>query len=249
MNLAIVGYGKMGHEIEKAAKSRGITVTATIDPNRSEASFREITAESLKGADVVIDFTHPDVLVGNVRKVAALKKNMLVGTTGWYDQLDEVKKIVSESGIGFIYSSNFSVGVNVFFKIVEEAAKLIDKVPAYDAFGYELHHSQKADSPSGTAKTVAEILTANIRRKSKINYDRVNRRIAPEELHFASIRAGAIPGTHVVGFDSEADTIELKHTARSRAGFALGAVLAAEWLGRKKGFFEMNDFVNEFFSR
>ncbi len=249
MNIAILGYGKMGHEIEKAAKSRGIVVTATIDQNSREASFREITAESLRGADVVIDFTRPDAVVGNVRKVAALKKSMLVGTTGWYDRLDEVKKTVRNSGIGLIYSSNFSVGVNVFFRMVEEAAKLIDRVPAYDAFGYELHHSQKADSPSGTAKTLAEILTANMKRKSKINYDRVNRKISPEELHFASIRAGSIPGTHVVGFDSEADTIELKHTARSRAGFALGAVLAAEWLCKKKGFFVMNDFVSEFFGR
>ncbi len=246
MNIAIIGYGKMGREVEKAAKSRGISVTATIDPNSSEASFREITAESLKGADVVIDFTHPDVLVSNVIKVAALKKNMLVGTTGWYGRLYEVKKIVKDSGIGFLYSSNFSVGVNIFFKVVEAAARLVDKVPAYDAFGYELHHSQKADSPSGTAKTLAELLTANIKRKIKINYDRVNRRISPEELHFASIRAGSIPGTHVVGFDSEADAIEIKHTARSRSGFALGAVLAAEWLRKKKGFFEMNDFVSEF---
>ncbi len=247
MNIAIIGYGRMGHEVEKAAKSRGINVTATIDPNSSEASFREMSAESLKGADVVIDFTHPDVLVSNVRKAAALKKNMLVGTTGWYDKLDDVKKIVKDSGIGFIYSSNFSVGVNIFFKIVEAAAKLVDRIPAYDAFGYELHHSQKADSPSGTAKTLAELLTANIKRKSKINYERVNRKISPEELHFASIRAGSIPGTHAVGFDSEADTIELKHTARSRSGFALGAVLAAEWLRKKKGFFEMKDFVSEFF--
>lgn len=247
MNIAIIGYGKMGHEVEKAAKSRGIPVTAAIDPNNSEASFREITAESLKDADVAIDFTHPDVLVGNVRKVAALKKNMLVGTTGWYDKLGEVKKIVAESGIGFLYSSNFSVGVNIFFKVVEAAAKLVDKVPAYDAFGYELHHSQKADSPSGTAKSIAEILAANISRKTKITYDRVNRKISPEELHFASVRAGSIPGTHLVGFDSEADTIELKHTARSRSGFALGAVLAAEWLHKKKGFFEMKDFVSEFF--
>lgn len=249
MNIAILGYGKMGHEIEKAAKSRGISVTATIDPNNSEASCQEISAESLKGADVVIDFTHPGALVENVKKVAVLKKNMLVGTTGWYDQLDEVREIVKDSGIGFIYSSNFSVGVSMFFRMVEEAAKLVDKVPAYDAFGYELHHSQKADSPSGTAKTLAETLAANIKRKSKINYDRVNRKISPDELHFASIRAGSIPGTHVVGFDSEADTIELKHTARSRAGFALGAVLAAEWLHGKKGFFEMKDFVNEFFRK
>jgi len=247
MNIAIIGYGKMGKMIEQVAKSRGISVTSIIDPDNKEATHSEINEDSLKDAGVVVDFTNPDALVENVKKVAALKKNMLVGTTGWYDKVEEVKKIVEESGTGFLYSSNFSVGVNVFFKIVEEAAKLIDKVPDYDVFGYELHHNQKADSPSGTAKTAAEILTANISRKKEINYDRVNRKINPDELHFASIRAGSIPGTHVVGFDSEADTIELKHTARSRAGFALGAVLAAGWLNGKTGFFEMNDFVKEFF--
>jgi 4-hydroxy-tetrahydrodipicolinate reductase len=247
MKIAIIGYGKMGKEVERAAKSRGIAVCATIDVTTKEAAHSEINESSLEGADVVIDFTHPDTAVDNIKKVASLKRNMLVGTTGWYDKLDEVKKVVEKSGIGFIYSSNFSVGVNVFFKIIEEAAKLIDRVPEYDAFGYELHHNQKADSPSGTAKTIAECLTANIRRKTNINYDKINRKIKPEELHFASVRAGTIPGTHVVGFDSEADTIELKHTARSRAGFALGAVLAAEWLNGKKGFFEMKDFVREFF--
>ena len=247
MNIAIIGYGKMGKMIEQVAKSRGHTVAAIVDSHSRDATNSEISEEALKDADVVLDFTRPDAVVENVKKVASLKKNMAVGTTGWYDKLEEVKKVVDESGIGFIYSSNFSVGVNIFFKIVEEASKLIDKVPEYDAFGYELHHNQKADSPSGTARTTAEILAANIGRKKKINYGFINRRIRPEELHFASVRAGTIPGTHVVGFDSEADTIELKHTARSRAGFALGAVLAAEWLNGKRGFFEMKHFVREFF--
>ena len=249
MKIAVLGYGKMGQEVAKLAKQKSIEVTAIIDPNSSSATHSDIDKDSLKDADVVVDFTHPDVLLENVKKVTALKKNVLVGTTGWYDKLDEVKKLVKDSGIGFLYSSNFSVGVNIFFKVVEEAAKLIDKVPNYDTFGYELHHNQKADSPSGTARTIAETLVDNIDSKKKIVYDKLDRKIAPEELHFASVRAGSIPGIHVVGFDSEADTIELKHTARSRAGFALGAILAAAWLKDKKGVFEMKDFVREFFGK
>ena len=249
MNIALLGYGKMGKLVGQVAKARGHTVTAIIGRTDEGATHASVTADAVKNADVVMDFTHPEAVVGNIRQVSAMKKSMLVGTTGWYESLDEVKKMVAASGIGFIYATNFSVGVNVFFKIVEEASKLIGKIPEYDAFGYELHHNQKADSPSGTAKTIAEIMSANISGKTKINYDRVNRKISPDELHYASIRAGSIPGTHVAAFDSEADTIELKHTARNRNGFALGAVMAAEWLHGKKGFFEMRDFVSEFFRK
>jgi len=131
--------------------------------------------------------------------------------------------------------------------MVEASAKLINKAPNYDVYSYELHHNQKADSPSGTAKALGEILTKNIDRKTALVHDKLDRKIMPQEVHVASIRAGWIPGTHIVGFDSEADTIELKHTARSRAGFAYGAVMAAEWLQGKKGFFTINDFMNDVF--
>src|SRR3989338_4784300 len=249
MKLALIGYGKMGKEVERAARLRGHTVCATIDKSDSGAMRKAIDDKGscLKDADVVIDFTVPSAVVDNIRKVAAAKKNMVVGTTGWYDGMTEAKQVIGNAGTGFIYSSNFSVGVNVFYRIVEAAAKLIDKVPEYDVFGCELHHNQKLDSPSGTAKSIAEILLKNIGRKRQVQYDKLDRKINPEELHFASVRAGSIPGTHVVGFDSEADTIELKHTARSRAGFALGAVMAAEWVKGKKGFFTMNDFISDFF--
>ena len=249
MKIALIGYGKMGKEVERVAKLRGHAVCAIIDKSDSAATHKLIdgSGSCLKDADVVIDFTVPASVIGSIRKVTAANKNMVVGTTGWYDGITEAKQLVGQSGIGFIYSSNFSVGVNVFYRIVEAAAKLINKVPEYDAFGYELHHSQKLDSPSGTAKSIAELLVKNISRKKQVQYDKLDRKINPEELHFASIRSGFIPGTHVVGFDSEADTIELKHTARSRAGFALGAVMAAEWLKGRKGFFTMNDFISDFF--
>lgn len=247
MRIALIGYGRMGKEVERVAKLRGHSVCATIDKSDAAATHTEVDVSCLKDADVVIDFTIPSAVLENIRKVAAAKKSMVVGTTGWYDSMTEAKQAVGEAGIGFIYSSNFSVGVNVFYRIVEAAARLINKVPEYDVFGYELHHNQKLDSPSGTAKSIAELIVKNIARKKQVQYDKLDRRINPEELHFASIRSGWIPGTHVVGFDSEADTIELKHTARNRAGFALGAVMAAEWLKGKKGFFTMNDFISDFF--
>ncbi|MEK6853802.1 MAG: 4-hydroxy-tetrahydrodipicolinate reductase [Nanoarchaeota archaeon] len=249
MKIALIGYGKMGKEVERVAKLRGHTVCAIVDKSAAGATHKEIDASGscLKEADVVVDFTVPTAVIEAIRKVTAAKKNMVVGTTGWYDQMTEAKQLVGQAGTGFIYSSNFSVGVNVFYRIVEAAAKLINKIPEYDVFGYELHHNQKLDSPSGTAKSIADILVKSISGKKQVQYDKLDRKINPEEIHFASVRAGWIPGTHVVGFDSEADTIELKHAARSRAGFALGAVMAAEWLKGRKGFFTMNDFISDFF--
>ena len=231
MNIAIIGYGKMGHEIEKAAKIKGIAIKSIVDTNDKNASFKEINDKSMKDVDVCIDFTHPDAVLDNIKKISKFKKNIVVGTTGWYDRINEAKAIVKKSGIGLIYASNFSVGVNVFFKIIENAAKIINKIDDYDVYGYELHHNKKIDSPSGTAKTIGEILVKNIKRKN--------------ELHFASVRAGSIPGTHVVGFDSSADTIELKHAARNREGFALGAIMAAQWIQNKKGFYNINDMLNQ----
>ena len=242
MNLAIIGYGKMGHEIEQIAKEKGYHVI-TIDPQAFGATFKTIDKNSLQNVDVCIDFTTPAVVLDNIKKIAALKKNVVVGTTGWYDQLSEVKKIVKTSGIGFLYASNFSLGINLFFAMVENAAHIMNTVEEYDVFSYELHHNQKTDSPSGTAKSIGNILLKNIHRKKTLQFEKLDRKIKPEELHIASVRAGHIPGTHVIGFDSAADTIELKHTARNRSGFALGAVLAAQWLHKKKGFYEIQDFM------
>ncbi|MBN2454264.1 4-hydroxy-tetrahydrodipicolinate reductase [Candidatus Woesearchaeota archaeon] len=245
MKIAIIGYGRMGKEIEQAAKSMGIEVASIIDPKAAGAACKEITADCLKDVDVAIDFTTPSAVVGNIKKVAAAKKNMVIATTGWHDKVDEVEKIVLDSGIGLIYSSNFSLGVNLFLQVVEEAAKKFGKFDIYDAFGYELHHNQKLDSPSGTAKSISKIMVEHIPHKKKVVEEKLDRKIEPEELHFASVRVGWIPGTHVVGFDSEADTIELKHTARGRKGFAQGALLAAQWIRGKKGLFTMQDFMED----
>lgn len=240
MNIAIIGHGKMGKEIEKTALERGLKVTAMIDPEKETATHKEITEEVLKDADVCIDFTRPDVAVENIKKIAALGKNMVVGTTGWHENLEKVKKIVEKSGIGFIYATNFSIGVNVFFRIMENAAKLVNNVPEYDIKVHEIHHTQKLDAPSGTAKTIANILIKNIERKKKM----VTENPGKEDLLVSSERTGTVPGTHIVTFDSEADTIELKHEAKGRAGFALGAVMAAEWVNGKKGFYEIHDMMD-----
>jgi len=243
MNIAIIGYGKMGQEIEKVAKDEEINVISTIDPNNSAAKFSQINMESLKNVDVCIDFTVPNTVVDNIKEVSRLGVNMVVGTTGWYDNLDKVRQIVEDASIGFIYSSNFSIGVNIFFRIVEEASKIVNNIEDYDIYSYELHHKRKIDSPSGTARVIGNIIMKNVDRKSKVVYGNLNRKIKSNELHIGSIRGGYIPGTHIVGFDSEVDTIELKHTARSKKGFAIGAVIAAKWLKDKKGFFEISDFM------
>lgn len=244
MNIAIIGYGKMGIEIERIAKEKGIAVKSIIDPKCKEAKYKEINEESLKDVDVAVDFTHPDSAVENIKKVSALGKNMVVGTTGWYAQTDEVKEAVEKAGTGLIWSGNFSVGMNVFFRIIENASKIIDKFDDYDVFVHEFHHNQKADSPSGTAIMLGKILTGNIKRKEKVVTEELKRKIEPNELHISSTRSGSIPGTHVVGFDAKADSIELKHTAKGRQGFALGAVMAAEWIKDKKGFFDINSMMN-----
>jgi len=248
MRISLIGYGKMGKEIEKMAKLKGIEIVSIIDPTDSSAKSKKITKASLNNADVAIDFTTPDAAIGNLKLVSVLGKNMVMGTSAWYDKVEEAKEIVKKNNIGFIYGPNFSIGVNIYMKIVEESAKLFDKAKDYDVFVYEEHHNQKVDSPSGTAKNISDIVLKNVKRKKRAVYDRVNRKILPSELHVASVRAGSIPGTHVLGFDSEADTIEIKHTARNRSGFAMGALLAASWIKNKKGFYTFDDLMKDFFN-
>ena len=247
MKISLIGYGKMGKEIERIAKLKGIEIVSIIDPSDISVKNKKITKASLNNVDVAIDFTTPDVAIGNLKLVSSLGKNMVMGTSAWYDKVEEAKAIVKKNNIGFIYGPNFSIGVNIYMKIVEESTKLFDKAKDYDVFVYEEHHNQKVDAPSGTAKNISDIVLKNMKRKKNAVYDRVNRKILPSELQVASVRAGNIPGTHVLGFDSEADTIEVKHTARNRSGFALGALQAAAWIKNKKGFYTFDDLMKDFF--
>jgi 4-hydroxy-tetrahydrodipicolinate reductase len=240
--IAIIGYGAMGHLIEKLAPDHRCEVVAIIDPLTGTPT---ITAESTGEAEVLIDFTNPSAVRGNAEAAAALGKNLVIGTTGW----ETDRKAVTALGdyIGIVYGANFSIGVNLFYQIVETAARLMDAFPEYDPFGVEMHHNRKADSPSGTAKQLAGIVVDHLERKNAALYDRINRRIEPNEFHFASVRAGSIPGTHLVGFDSPSDTIELRHTVRNREGLANGALRAARWIRDKKGFHSFTDVFPELF--
>jgi 4-hydroxy-tetrahydrodipicolinate reductase len=240
--IALIGYGKMGKMIQDIAASLPVEIVSIIDPLLAGCE-QTISNETLRDADVCIDFTHPSVVMDNIKAVCACHRNLVVGTTGWTEHLTEVKGIVTGSGIGFLYGANMSVGMNIFYEIVRKAAALFSAYPEYDPYGLELHHNQKADSPSGTAKELANILVNNHAAKTTTQFDRVNRKIQSDELHFASIRAGYIPGTHTVGFDSSADTIELTHRVRNRTGFALGALKSAMWLKGKTGMYTIEDYI------
>jgi 4-hydroxy-tetrahydrodipicolinate reductase len=244
MKIAIIGYGKMGKMLEEKSTQKNIVVTSIIDPNEKNASFKSIDAKSVAEADVCIDFSHPEAVINNINALARLNKNVVVGTTGWYDNLNYVRETVEKSNIGFIYAGNFSIGMNLFYRIIEYSSKLFNKFDDYDAAGYEIHHNKKADCPSGTAKQIVDIMVQNISRKTKPLFESPEDMINSTDLHFSSVRCGHIPGTHKILFDSLPDTIELSHIARNREGFTDGALLAAEWIDGKKGFFTLNDFIN-----
>jgi len=244
VKIALVGYGKMGHVVEKVAKNKGHEIVSIIDPNCEDAE-KEINAETLKDAEICIDFTDPSAVVENIKKISSLGKNIVVGTTGWYDYMDEIKQVMEDNNTGLIWSGNFSIGVNSFFKMVERASEIINNLENYDLMVNEIHHNQKADSPSGTAKMISDILIKNVERKDKVVTDKLERRPEKEELHVSSSRIGSVPGVHSIMFDSLADTIEIKHTARTREGFGVGAIMAAEFILGKKGIYNINDLMEK----
>jgi 4-hydroxy-tetrahydrodipicolinate reductase len=225
MNLALIGYGKMGRMVEDLALARGHRVLFKIDIQGNEQG-QALTAENLRGVDVAVDFSFPEAVVHTVERVTALGVSMVVGTTGWWSHLDTVRRAVERHGVGFVYGSNFSIGVNVFFQLMEAAATLLHPRAEYDPWIYEIHHRAKLDAPSGTALKLKQIL---------------EKAYGSRPISIASNRAGNVPGEHTVGFDSEADTLTFTHTARSRMGFASGALHAAEWVCGKKGFYEFSE--------
>ena len=240
MNIALIGYGRMGKEVERQATMRGHHITAVFD---IQDGFN--VDSNCNGAQVLISFVSADVVIGNVRTAAQLGLPIVEGTTGWYDRLDEVRQIPN---VTVLYSPNFSIGVYQFTKLAGYAAQLIGKLPEYDCYVHEFHHTGKADSPSGTAKKLAEVLLEQLPNKQHAQFETSHGAIAPEALHVTSTRVGRVPGTHEIGFDSPADEIVLKHVAHGREGFALGSVRAAEWLVGKRGIFTMDDFMNDIVS-
>ena len=227
--LAIVGYGKMGRLIEQLAPEYGFEVRAKFDA-RSNPRGQALSHETLRGIDVAVEFTTPGAAPENIRRLAAVGVNSIVGTTGWFDDLPVVREAVAASGAGLVWAPNFSVGVNLFLQAVAHTTALFARHADYEAWGWEIHHSAKKDAPSGTLKKLAEEMRAN-------GYNRT--------VSLSSNRAGAHPGTHEIGFDSAADNITLRHTARSREGFARGALRAARWVVGKKGVFEFREILGE----
>ena len=237
--IAIAGYGAMGKEIEKLAGEQNIEIAGIFDIDNKLSRSEDYDF------DVAIDFSLPEAVIENIEILADKGKSIVVGTTGWYDKMDYVKKIVEDSGIGLVYGSNFSLGMNMFFRIIGEAAKLMSKVDGYDIFMHEIHHIRKKDSPSGSATTLAEIIMNEIKNKTKMQTEAVHRRIEEGELHVSSTRGGNVTGTHTVYLDSAADILELTHRARNRSGFAMGSLLAAKWIHGKKGFHVFSNVLED----
>jgi 4-hydroxy-tetrahydrodipicolinate reductase len=264
MKIALIGYGKMGRAIGEIAVRRGHEIVAAIDVNNME----EFDKDAFRTADVAIEFTTPATAFGNYQKCFAAGIPVVSGTTGWTDRLGEIRKQCDEEGKTFFYASNFSIGVNIFFALNKYLASVMNGFPQYDVSMTEVHHIHKLDAPSGTAITLAEGLIENIDRKTSWafagqkegdcfvprndggdGYDVVgdgkdsNDGVGDGAVYITAVREGEVPGIHEIRYESEVDSITIKHDAKSRAGFALGAVLAAEFTAGKKGFLTMNDML------
>lgn len=229
MNLAIVGYGKMGRLVEQLASQYAGQVKLRLDIDNN-ANFEGLTKDNFRGIDTAIEFSTPAMAPEHIERLAQLGVNAVVGTTGWFKELDRARKAVERAGTGLVWSPNFSVGVYMFDQLVAEAARLMARQPEYGAWAWEVHHATKKDAPSGTLLALVETMKQN-------GYARL--------IDASASRAGAHPGTHEIGFDSAADTITIRHTARSREGFARGALRAARWIVGKKGFFNFREIAHE----
>lgn len=242
MKIAIVWYGRMWKLVEEYSLKRWHEISIIIDP----VKWTTLNDLIKKDIDVIIEFSVPNAAVENMKFYAENNMKVVMATTWWYDSLDEIKHLFRKHTSTLLWSSNFSLWVHLFWKMVENASKIMNKFNDYDVFGHEFHHNKKADSPSGTAVTTAEIILNNIdRKKTLVTEELSHRPIKPEELHFSSTRWWSIPGTHSVYFDSLFDTIKIEHTARTREWFALWSVICAEWLKDKTWYFEISDFVKD----
>lgn len=235
MKIALIGYGKMGKTIEKIALDRGHEIVSIIDVTNPE----EFDSAAFKSADVAIEFTMPSTAYDNFKQCFAANIPVVAGTTGWLEEhMEDVKMICEKDNQTFFYASNYSIGVNIFFAVNKYLANIMNNFPSYNVKMIETHHIHKLDAPSGTAITLAEGILENITRKKSWELDAES---DSSHLEIESLRKGEVPGIHEIIYDSEVDYISIKHDAKSRAGFALGAVVAAEFTCGKKGFLGMND--------
>ena len=244
MKIALIGYGKMGKLLERFAQERGHEMCIIIDADNAS----DIRSERFKEADVAIEFSVPHAALEHIYDAFEADVPIVVGTTGWYDELAAVEQKCRAGNNTLLYASNFSVGVNVFFYVNKILARLMNSYPQYDVQVEEIHHTQKLDAPSGTAITIAEGILDGLERKNTWVNEVIGQQddviVKPNELLIESHRIEEVPGTHTVIYSSEVDELEFKHTAHSRAGFALGAILAAEWLHGKKGFYSIKDMFD-----
>lgn len=238
MKILLIGYGKMGKAIEGVAIKRGHLIIGKIDAE----NFSDLSKFNPSNTDVAIEFTHPLAAFENIKHVLNAQIPIVVGTTGWIDKLPLIHELVSEKNASFCFSSNYSVGVNLFWAVNEKLAQLMNPQPEYDVTLEEIHHVYKKDAPSGTAITTAEGVIKHLDRKNKWSNDREN--LTVSDVFIQDKREHNIPGTHTVLYTSGIDSIELKHTAFNREGFATGAVLAAEFIANKKGIFSMKDVLS-----
>lgn len=236
--VAIIGHGAMGREVERLAEPLGMTVTDIFDLERP------ITSVTSAEFDVAIDFSWPDAVVENVRAVAALHRPIVIGTTGWYDRMSEVRSIVETASVGCVWGSNFNIGTHLFARIVQRAAQLIDPHAGFDVMVHEWHHKRKRDSPSGTALTLASTIMQSLQRKSIVSTEAQHDVIDPAALHVTSTRGGEVIGRHQVTIDGPYETIDITHTAKNRQGFAQGALLAASWIQGRTGFYDVADVID-----
>ena len=248
MRIALIGYGRMGRMLQSLIYESSDTLSAIIDPyvNDEAVTSDTLSDDALGKADVAIDFSSPDSIMKNIAFYTEHSVPAVIGTTGWNEKESGVKEETEEKGGKLIASGNFSIGVSVFLKLAEKAGEIINNIPCYDVSISEAHHRGKADAPSGTALMAAEKLLKTVERKKSLQIGNPDGRITEDRINISSVRVGSVPGIHTVLIDSSADTIEITHTARSREGFAEGALRAARWLiSKPAGFYTMDDFVSD----
>lgn len=239
MQISIIGYGRMGKEVEKQSSNFSLKVSKIINTQQ------ELEDTSFSSDEIAIEFSTPESVIRNIELLSEKRISVICGTTGWQNNLDYIKKLVQRKKIGFLYASNFSIGVNIFLNIVKASSKLIDAFEDYDVLAHEMHHKNKKDSPSGTALTMGQILLENIDRKKILITDKLNRKLKENEIHLSSTRGGDVIGKHITMYDSIYDSIEITHTGKDRSAYAIGALKCAQWLYDKEGFFSIDDYMKD----
>ena len=242
MKFALVGTGQMGQAVAREAEAESHEVVARF---HSDQPFLDASRSAVRKADMAVDFSRPELAVPHLRRCCEWQVPLVMGTTGWYDALDEAQALVQQHDASVLYAPNFSIGVAVLSRALDHVTQLMDELDDYDAFVQELHHTKKADSPSGTAQMLATQIVDGLDRKDHVEPETQHQRIDPSAVHVSATRAGTAFGEHTVGFDSPFDRVALRHRAKNRRGFATGVLRAAEWLTGRTGLFTLDDVLDD----